>query len=449
MKKTMFVLLLWLSVGVAGAKTTGLPDFTELVKKTGPAVVNIEARVNAPENTGMQSPQDDPFYRFFGIPGQPQNRDRLSGGSGFIVSQDGYILTNRHVIHEADEITVRLADRREYEAELVGEDEASDVALLKVDEKGLPFLRTGSADQLEIGEWVMAIGSPLSFEHTVTKGIVSAKGRNLSGQQYIPYIQSDVPINRGNSGGPLINMDGEVVGINTLILSNTGGYMGMSFSIPIEVAVAVSEQLKQHGVVKRGLLGVGIENVNQEMADYLKMDTPRGALVNNVVKGSAADKAGLKVQDVIIEYQGHAIVTSGNLPPLVGNTMPDTDVKLKIFRDGKVREITARLDALSANQVASADSAGGEIGGIGFVVGELTDQERSDSGLTGGVVVRSITERKAQRAGLRIGDVITKVGKSEIEDYDDFEDAVEDLDDGEPLVMLVRQGTANRFIVIE
>jgi len=289
MKKILMLLTLVLSFSAA-ANRSELPNFVELAKQTGPAVVNIVARDNA-ENNEVTDQQNEDLFRFFGIPNQPRNRDRVSGGTGFIISSDGLILTNRHVIDGADKITVTLLDRREYEAELIGEDEASDIALLKIEDNNLPKLQIGSAEDLQIGEWVMAIGSPLSFENSVTKGIVSAKGRQIGAQQYVPYIQSDVPINRGNSGGPLINLDGEVVGINTLIFSNTGGYMGISFSVPIDVAMNVANQLQSNGSVSRGLLGVGIDDVNQAMADYLGMDKPMGALVNQVSPGSAAEKA--------------------------------------------------------------------------------------------------------------------------------------------------------------
>lgn len=434
----------------AHAKEGGLPDFTSLVKKTSSAVVNIVARDNADEQAKPLSQQEEQLYRFFGMPGQPQNRDRVSGGSGFIISTDGYILTNRHVIQGADKVTVTLKDRRELDAEIIGEDEASDVAVLKVDAKDLPILEIGSADSLDIGEWVMAIGSPLSFEHSVTKGIISAKGRRMGNQQYVPYLQSDVPINRGNSGGPLINMNGKVVGINTLIVSNTGGYMGISFSIPIEVAMNVAEQLKLHDTVKRGLLGVGIEDVNQEMADYLGMDKPRGALVNNVSKDSAAEKAGIEVGDVIVKFNKKPIVISFDLPPVVGMTMPETDVEVKVFRDGKVKTLKASLDALEPELVASGDGGNKAYGkGLGFTVGSLTEQIQERSGEAEGVVVKSVDEATVRRAGLRVGDIIKKVGKVSVKNLKSFKATIADLEEDEPLVLLVRQGAANRFIVIE
>ncbi len=433
------------------AKGLNLPDFTDLAKRTGPAVVNIVARDNADEDDTNSDQPNEELFRFFGIPNQPQNRDRVSGGSGFIISSDGLILTNRHVIDGADKVTVTLLDRREFEAELIGEDEASDIAVLKIDGKNLPKLDIGSADDLEIGEWVMAIGSPLSFENSVTKGIVSAKERQIGRQQYVPFIQSDVPINRGNSGGPLINLDGEVVGINTLIFSNTGGYMGISFSVPIDVAMNVADQLQATGSVQRGLLGVGIENVDQRKANYLGMDIPRGAMVNQVSSGSAAEKAGIEIGDVIISFNGKPIKTQQSLPPVVGTVKPNTKVKLEVFRDGKVRELTAQLDALNENtQAGNSNSNNNEVNaGIGFSVSKLSDQDQERTGEQVGVIVTSITDRDIERAELRVGDVIKKVGKKDIADLADFSDAIDALDEDEPLVLLVKQGAGNRFIVIE
>ncbi len=436
----------------SGFVSAQLPDFTELVKESAPAVVNIRARENAEQSAPAQNMPNEELFRFFGIPnpGTPPNRDRVSGGTGFIISKDGYILTNRHVVDGADKITVTMKDRRELEAEIIGEDEASDVALLKVDAENLPTLKVGSVKDLEIGEWVMAIGSPLSFENSVTKGIVSAKGRRIRGQQYIPYIQSDVPINRGNSGGPLINMAGEVVAINTLIFSNTGGYMGISFSIPIDVAINVADQLRENGVVKRGLLGVGIENVTQKMADYMGMKKPQGALVNQVSEDSAADKAGIEVGDVIVEFNGQDISTADTLPPIVGMVEPNTKVNLTVFRDGKNKRITAQLDALDENAVASTSEESNDLkAGIGFSVSKLSDQDKNRTGESSGVIVTDITDRDVQRAQLQVGDVIKKVNKKPIDSLSDFSDAIDELKEGEPLVLLVKQGPANRFIVIE
>lgn len=435
----------------AWSKELNLPNFTDLAKQTGPAVVNIIARDNADENTDNTAQPNEELFRFFGIPNQPQNRDRVSGGSGFIISADGIILTNRHVIDGADKIIVTLLDRREFEAELIGEDEASDIAVLKIDGKNLPKLKIGSTEDLEIGEWVMAIGSPLSFENSVTKGIVSAKGRQIGRQQYVPYIQSDVPINRGNSGGPLMNLDGEVVGINTLIFSNTGGYMGISFSVPIDVAMNVAEQLQANGKVQRGLLGVGIDDVNQAMADYLGMEIPQGALVNQISAGSSAEKAGIEVGDVIISFNGKAIKTRQSLPPVVGSVKPNTEVSLQVFRDGKIKTLSAKLDALGDDlQAGNTDNGQDELSaGIGFSVRSLSEQDKELTGETAGVIVTEITEKDVERANLRVGDVIKRVGKQDITGLADFSDAIGAIDEDEPLVLLVKQGAGNTFIVIE
>lgn len=453
LKKASSILLIFV-FGYAqniNAKPNSFPDFTGLVEQTANAVVNISARQNAEEDIySQQQPREQsPLERFFGNPQQPQNRDRVSGGSGFIISEDGYVLTNRHVIHGADEIIVKLADRREYDAEIIGEDEASDIALLKVKAKKLPILSIGNVENIKIGEWVMAIGSPLSFEQTVTKGIISAKGRPLLGQRYVPYIQTDVPINRGNSGGPLINMNGEVIGINTLIFSNTGGYMGLSFSIPIDVAMTVVEQLKNGGKVQRGLLGVNIQEVTQNMADYLGLDKPQGALVTNVHKDSAAEKAGIKVQDVIIEFNGKKVMTSGNLPPLVGSVLPGKKVDLKIVRDGKARNLTTVLKSLNNDTPeTSAEEASTSVG-LGFEVSNLTDAEKEQLEIESGVKVSKITKRSILRKGLREGAVILEVGKESIKSVKHFNSIIQDLDDDELIVMRVQQGGGNSYIVIE
>jgi serine protease Do len=322
---------------------------------------------------------------------------------------------------------------------------------LKINGKNLPKLTIGSTEDLEIGEWVMAIGSPLSFENSVTKGIVSAKGRQIGNQQYVPYIQSDVPINRGNSGGPLINLAGEVVGINTLIYSNTGGYMGISFSVPIDIAMNVADQLQTNGTVKRGLLGVGIDDVNQAMADYLGMEKPMGALVNQVSPGSSAEKAGIEVGDVITQFNGKPIKTRQALPPVVGSVMPETEVSVEVFRDGKFKTIKAKLSALNPNDIANGVSNGNnEIkAGIGFSVSKLSEQDKERTGESTGVIVTDISEKDVERANLRVGDVIKRIGKKNIENLSDFSDAIDDLSDDEPLVLLVKQGAGNTFIVIE
>ncbi len=455
MKKQYFYLLFLLLSNAINAKQILLPNFTDLVKQTGDAVVNITARHKA-DNSNSQMQQMpraiDPLERFFGIPrgSAPQDRDSVAGGSGFVISSDGYILTNRHVVHDADEITVRFVDHREFDAELIGEDEPSDIALLKVKANNLPVLKIGNAQNAEIGQWVMAIGSPMSFEHSVTKGIISAKGRSFGRQQYVPYIQTDVPINPGNSGGPLINMDGEAIGINTLIISNTGGYMGLSFSIPIDVAMSVVEQLKSSGTVKRGLLGVVIQPVSQKLANVLGLDKPVGALVTSVNKDSAAEKAGIEVQDVIVEFNGQKVDTSSSLPPLVGSVRPDTKVKLVVVRDGRRKTFSVQLDALDADEIASVTgSSGTKAVSLGFEVANLNDDSKQQLDVENGIIVKNISNRDIQRAGLMVNDVILKLGKTKIKNVKQFKQELKKLDKDEPIVLLVKQNGNNRFIVIE
>jgi serine protease Do len=434
------------------AKQVNLPDFTSLVEETGAAVVNITARKNSKQTLNQQPQSVSPFERYFGIPQNPQNqqgRDSVAGGSGFIISSDGYIITNRHVIHEADEITVRLVDRREYKAELIGEDEASDIALLKVEANNLPLLKIGNTNKIKIGEWVMAIGSPLSFEHSVTKGIISAKGRTLGRQQYVPYIQTDVPINRGNSGGPLINMDAEVIAVNTLILSNTGGYMGLSFSIPIDIAMGVVDQLKNGGVVKRGLLGVVIQPVSQKLANVLGLEKPQGALVTSVSKGSAAAIAGIQEQDVIIEFNGLNVMTSESLPPLVGSVKPGTKVELLVVRDGETQIVNTVLGGLDSTDVAEVElSTNGRLG-LGFEVSDLSESVKENLGVEFGVMVESINDRNIQRAGLEEGDIILKISKTSIKTIKQFKREINKLHKDDPIVLLVNRSGAKSWLVIE
>jgi serine protease Do len=446
----------------AAARVTGLPDFTSLVEEAGPAVVNIRVtqfgeRAGGANPHGQQMPEEMPefFRRFFDIPNNPRGPgsgqpDRQGAGSGFIIEQDGYIVTNHHVIDGADEIIVRMADRREFQAELIGSDPLSDVALLKIDAEDLPTLQLGHSDDLKPGEWVVAIGSPFNFEQSVTAGIVSAKGRSTNQQQYVPFIQTDVAINRGNSGGPLINLDGEVVGINSWILSSGGGYMGLSFSIPIETANSAVRQLREHGKVKRGLLGVQVGAVTREMAEAMDLDRPAGALVNDVTSGSAAEKAGIEPGDVILAFNDETVETSGDLPPLVGANPPGTEAEVLVSRNGKKKTFTVVLDELPTNDeggLAAVIPAGGNGNALGIAVEDIDDNRRRALGdPDGGVLVSRVESDAAYRAGLRGGDVILMINNEQVDDVEEFTEIVESLPADKAVALRVMRDGVPRFI---
>ncbi|MEJ8566632.1 DegQ family serine endoprotease [Elongatibacter sediminis] len=460
--------LLWAAVPVkAAAAVSGLPDFTELVEQAGPAVVNIQVTQfgdrarNRNRNRGdQQAPYDQEdipefFRRFFDTPGNPGNPgigqpDRRGLGSGFIIEDDGYIITNHHVVEDADQIVVRLDDRREFEAELIGSDPQSDVALLKIDAKGLPALAIGDSESLKPGEWVVAIGSPFNFEQSVTAGIVSAKGRSTGAQQYVPFIQTDVAINRGNSGGPLLNLEGEVVGINSWILSSSGGYIGLSFSIPIETAMGAVKQLRETGTVSRGLMGVMIGPVTREIAEAMSLDRSAGALVNDVTPGGSAERAGIQPGDVILEFDGQTIETSGDLPPLVGAHPPGAEVEVLVSREGRKKRFEVTLDALNG------DSGGAETGGsgparqsnaLGLAVEAMTaEQRRALGNPDGGVIVSDVESDAAFRAGIRPGDVVLMINSEPVGDLGDFEDIVSGLEPDKAVALRVlRDGVTSFF----
>jgi len=458
------LLMLFISMPLA-AKVTGLPDFTELVEKTGPAVVNIRVTKFGTRNQrtpgdergqrgepGENHPEIPEFFRrYFDVPNDPRRGepDRTGAGSGFIYEENGYILTNHHVIAEADEIIVRLADRREFEAELIGSDEASDIAVLKIEaDEALPFLQLGESESLKAGEWVAAIGSPFNFEQSVTAGIVSAKGRTNQAQQYVPFIQTDVAINRGNSGGPLLNMDGEVVGINSWILSSSGGYIGLSFSIPVEVATSTAKQLRETGKVERGLLGVIVGAVTREMAEALELDRPTGALVNDITEDGAADRAGIEPGDVIVAFNDTEVETWNDLPPLVGAHPPGTKARVRVSREGKEKTFDVVLDALDGDGGTELATRGGEAQGsnvLGLVVENISSEKRRELGdPTGGVLITDIDSDDAWRAGLRPGDVILMINNRDVENLDDFESLVDDIEPNRAVALRVwRNGTAN------
>ncbi len=457
------MVLLTMNVGPVMARVTGLPDFTQLVEEAGPAVVNIRVTQfgqRAPTtNQGANGEQpyhqeDIPelFRRFFDVPGNPNRGqpDRQGAGSGFIFEKNGYIITNHHVIDGADQIIVRLADKREFEAKLIGSDPTSDIALLKIDADNLPTLKMGSSADLKAGEWVAAIGSPFNFEQTITAGIVSAKGRSSGAQQYVPFIQTDVAINRGNSGGPLLNLDGEVVGINSWILSSNGGYIGLSFSIPIEIAENTVKQLREHGKVSRGLMGVVVGPVTRELAEAMNLDRSAGALVNDVTSGGAADRAGIKPGDVILAFDGQTIETWGDLPPMVGANPPGMKADVLVSRDGKKRTFEVTLDALQTDkegELLPVSDEGKPSNALGLAVESLTPDMRQALGNPkGGVVISKVEGDAAYHAGLQKGDVILMINNQTVDDIDEFEKIVEKLPAGKAVALRILRDGVSTFI---
>jgi serine protease Do len=451
-----------LLASVASANAEQLPDFTQLVEKSAPAVVNVEATTSdtAASAQGDIDDQDIPeiFKRFFGPGGRPPHGggsgERHSLGSGFIISADGYVLTNNHVVDGADEILIKLSDRRELDAKVIGTDKESDVALLKVNATGLPTVPIGDSGKLRPGQWVVAIGSPFGLDHSITHGVVSYVGRSNGGaeQQYVPFIQTDVPINRGNSGGPLFNLDGQVVGINSQIFSNTGGYMGVSFAIPINVAMNTVEQLKSSGHVSRGMIGVGIQAITRDFAKTLGLPNTSGALVLSVTPGSGADKADIRVQDVILSYDGHPIEQTSDLPLLVGNTKPGASAQVQVYRDGKTFTVPVTVGELPRDKttLASLNTDDGKVRNrLGISVEEVTAEQRKQLGLKeqGGVVISDITGA-ARRSALQPGDVVLMVNRKQVKTSKDFYDAVKDVKEGDSTMLLVKRGDATQFVAI-
>lgn len=437
-----------------------LPDFTEMVKANGGSVVNIsttqKATAPTPEMLGdQQMPENMPpemeelFKHFFngqggGGGGDYVPRDTKSLGSGFIISADGFILTNHHVVKDADEIVVKLSDRRELLAKLIGSDSRTDIALLKVDATGLPAVTIGSPEKLQVGEWVLAIGSPFGFEQSVTAGIVSAKGRSLPGGNYVPFIQTDVAINPGNSGGPLFSMDGKVVGINSQIYSRTGGFMGLSFSIPMDVVMNVVGQIKSNGKVSRGWLGVQIQDVTRELAESFGMKTPHGALVAKILPGSPAEKTDIQIGDIITEFNGHRIDTSGELPPLVGVTPINEEATVKIIRQGDEKSVDIKIGLLPEQdeKAVATKSDHKTTNRLGLNVTELTEEDRQALQIAkNGVVVKDVGKGAAQSAGIQRGDVILRIQNEPIRNVADFEKASKNLPAGKSVAVLIqRQG---------
>ncbi|MCX8521554.1 MAG: DegQ family serine endoprotease [Rhodoferax sp.] len=466
---------IWVAVPVqvVHAQSRALPDFTDLVEQIGPSVVNIrttEKVVIRSQSGQLDDEEMLEFFRRFGIPvppsvprqgpkknkPQPQQEEEQQPrgvGSGFILSSDGLIMTNAHVIDGADEVLVTLTDKREFKAKIIGADKRSDVALVKIDATSLPAVKVGDVGKLRVGEWVMAIGSPFGLENTVTAGIVSAKMRDTG--DYLPFIQTDVAINPGNSGGPLINMRGEVVGINSQIYSRSGGFMGISFSIPMDEAIRVSDQLRANGRVSRGRIGVQIDVVSKDVADSIGLGKPMGALVRNVESGGPAAKAGVEAGDIITKFDGKPIDKASDLPRIVGSTKPGTKSTLTVFRRGATRDLNLVIAELETDKPSSKSPtkedkpkapAAAQVFGLGVV--DLTDAQKKELGIKGGVLVESVADA-AVRAGLREGDVILQIGNAEVKTVKEFELALGKVEKSKALSVLFRRGDLTQYAVLK
>jgi serine protease Do len=438
----------------APAAARALPDIAALVERYGPAVVNISVTQTQKTAAGPQSrglDPNDPFFEFFRrfqIP-MPQGEAPAQGlGSGFIVSADGLILTNAHVVRDADEVTVRLTDRREFKAKVVGSDPQTDVAVLRIDAANLPTVKLGRSDDVRVGEWVVAIGSPFGFENSVSAGIVSAKGRALPDGTYVPFIQTDVAVNPGNSGGPLFNLQGEVIGINSQIYSRTGGYQGLSFAIPMDLVGRVQDQIVRTGKVTRGRIGITIQEVSQPLADSFGLKRPEGALVSSVEKGSPADKAGIEAGDVILKIDGRPVGRSIDLSGRVAEIKPGGRARLEVWRKGAPREITVTVDELKAPNVASVPAAGESQGRLGLAARALTPEEQRALGVTGGVLVESVSPNgAAARAGLQQGDIILALNSTPVVNVEQLRNVV--AKSGKRAALLVRREDARIYVPVE
>lgn len=466
----LFVSLLMLAFGAA-AQGRALPDFTDLVEKHGSAVVNISTtQVSRGSARGAQPfpfDEDDPMFEFFrrfiprqpgapGYPGIPREFESRSLGSGFVISSDGYLLTNAHVVEAADEITVRLTDKREFKARVIGADKRTDVALLKIEAGGLPAVRLGDPSTLKVGEWVVAIGSPFGFENSVTAGIVSAKGRSLPQENFVPFIQTDVAVNPGNSGGPLFNMRGEVVGINSQIYSRSGGFMGISFAIPIDVAMDVQGQLKANGKVSRGRIGVVIQDVTKELAESFGLGKPEGAVINGVEKGGPADKAGLEAGDVILRFDGRSVTNSGDLPRIVGGTRPGSKAVVQVWRKGATREFTVLVgeivdDPAGSRPARKAKPAEQPANRLGLVLSELPAEKLRELKISGGLHVDEVRGNTA-RADVRPGDIILALiargETTEVKSVEQFNAALGRFDRSANVTLLIKRGELQTFVTI-
>jgi len=434
-----------------------LPDFTTLVEKQGAAVVNISTTQIVRNKQALPNlpnvPKDDPFFEFFNrlMPQVPRERESQSLGSGFIISADGYILTNSHVVGGADGITVRLTDKREFKARVIGADKRTDVALIKIEASGLPKITQGDPNALKVGEWVLAIGSPFGFDSSVTAGIVSGKGRSLPQENFVPFIQTDAAINPGNSGGPLFNMKGEVIGINSQIYSRSGGYMGLSFAIPIDVAMEVSNQLRASGKVTRGRIGVTIQEVTHDLAESFGLNKAGGALISSVEKGGAADKAGIQVSDVIVKFDGKTVTSSTDLPRMVAATKPGSKVAVQLWRRGDSKEVSLTVAEMpdEVRVALEGGAAKGEsVARLGLVLSELNAEQKNSLQVKGGLIVEEV-KGAAARAELQRGDVILAIGNSEVSSLDQFNEALKQIPRGRNVALLVRRDDNASYVAIK
>ena len=437
------------------AVTQTVPDFASIVEANKGVVVNITSRMSRPQRQ-MQGPggdpgddEDNPLNEFFRRFQQPMPQQPMQGmGSGFIIDPNGVVLTNAHVVEGADEVRVKLADRREFKGKVVGIDHQTDVAVVKIDAKGLPAAKIGDPSKVHVGDWVLAIGSPFGFENTVTAGIVSGTSRSLPEGAYVPFIQTDAAVNPGNSGGPLLSTRGEVIGINSQIYSRTGGYMGLAFAIPIDVAANVKDQLMQFGKVERGRIGVGIQEMNAQLAQSFGLERPQGALVTQVEEGGPAEKAGLKPGDVILSFNGKPLQSSNELPPMVASTKPGSKANVEVLRNGKRETIALTVGELKADKEAKAEPQQGEQGGkLGLAVRPLSPEERKQLGSNAQGLLVQQASGPAARAGIRAGDLITMVNGQPVKSVDDLRRAAEKAKG--TIAVLVKRGEASLFVPIE
>lgn len=464
-KAVIVLITLGLTVSVQSRE---LPDFTGLVKKNAAAVVNISTSMKKPEEGSLPHgfnmpdiPEDSPFHDFFKkyfdeIPKGygPPSQERSSLGSGFIISKDGYVITNNHVVSNADEIVVRLNDRREFIAELIGTDKRSDIAVLKIDAINLPALKLGDSSKLNVGEWVLAIGSPFGFDHSVTAGIISAIGRSLPNENYVPFIQTDAAINPGNSGGPLFNLNGEVIGVNSQIYSRTGGFMGLSFAVPVNVVQDVYQQLKDNGHVARGWLGVLIQDVTRELAESFDMKHPHGALIAKVLPDGPAEKAGLEVGDIVIKFNKKKVSFSSDLPPLVGSTSVGSIVPVEIIRRSKHKTIQVKISELPTDDEVVAkngnDETATEENPLNVTVKDLTKEQKQELDIDNhGVLVEKIKAGPAQKAGVRQGDVLLLLNNIKIKDSAHFNELIKDLPKGRSIPVLIQRQGGPIFLALK